>query len=382
MQHPDEGTMHAWLDGALDANESRALETHVATCRECQALVAEARGLIAAASRIVGQLDGVPHDVLPLAVAPRSVVAPKPARVTRWRYVGFAAAAVLGVITTTWLARDRGSVRDSQIELARDVASAPTIAQPQAIASATSSPPAADAVSKSTKSTVRDLLASAPQAGAASRAEAVPRGAAAPLASASQSTAPSTPTTASAMAAGAAVVAPRAVPVPAPLTVASMPPASPAPMPLLREPSRARTMADERAVESTINGDASLIGCYRLLPVTQGSGGSATVNSASAKSPTSPLLRLTDSTTRTADRSPVADSRRTEPRDASPQAFIAFTTGLGAAPSVRWRTIGSGLIRLDRDDGSSVVIRHAADTARATGRVDRVDYTATRISCP
>jgi len=378
MQHPDQGTIHAWLDGALDANESRALEAHVATCGECQALVAEARGLVAAASRIVGQLDGVPHDVLPLAVVPRSVAAPKPARVTRWRYVGLAAAAVLGVTTTTWLARDRGSVRDPQVEQTRDVASAPTIAQPQAIASATSSPPAADAVVKARRLTVRESAASASRVAVAAQA-------AAPPASTLQSTAPSTPTTTSAIAAGGAtpaVAAPRALPVAAPLAAATTPPASPAPMPLLGEPRRARTMADERAVESTTNGDASLIGCYRLLSVTQGSGGSATVNSASAKSTMSPLLRLTDSTTRTADRSPVADSRRTEPRDASSQAFIAFTSGLGAAPSVRWRTIGSGLIRLDRDDGSSVLIRLAADTSRATGRVDRVDYTATRISCP
>ena len=50
MKHPDEGTVHAWLDGALDDTEARELEMHVAECVECAAMVAEARGLIAASS--------------------------------------------------------------------------------------------------------------------------------------------------------------------------------------------------------------------------------------------------------------------------------------------------------------------------------------------
>lgn len=65
MQHPDEGTIHAWLDGALSAEESDALEAHVAGCAECAARVAEARGLVAASSRIVSALDHVPSGVIP-----------------------------------------------------------------------------------------------------------------------------------------------------------------------------------------------------------------------------------------------------------------------------------------------------------------------------
>jgi hypothetical protein len=65
MQHPDEGTIHAWLDGALSTDESAALDTHVASCSECAAAVAEARGLIAASSRIVSALDIVPGGVIP-----------------------------------------------------------------------------------------------------------------------------------------------------------------------------------------------------------------------------------------------------------------------------------------------------------------------------
>ena len=67
MQHPDEGTIHAWLDGALSPSESRAFEARVAGDEALQAAVAEARGLIAASSRILGALDGVPGNVVPEA---------------------------------------------------------------------------------------------------------------------------------------------------------------------------------------------------------------------------------------------------------------------------------------------------------------------------
>lgn len=67
MQHPDEGTIHAWLDGALSDEESKAIESHVIECGECAAAVAEARGLIAASSRIVSALDVVPGGVIPAA---------------------------------------------------------------------------------------------------------------------------------------------------------------------------------------------------------------------------------------------------------------------------------------------------------------------------
>jgi hypothetical protein len=60
MQHLDEGTIHAWLDGALSAEESARVETHVASCATCADAVAEVRGLIAASSRILTALDDVP----------------------------------------------------------------------------------------------------------------------------------------------------------------------------------------------------------------------------------------------------------------------------------------------------------------------------------
>lgn len=59
MQHLEEGTIHAWLDGELSAAEQAQAERHVAECGDCAAAVAEARGMIAGASRIVSALDVV-----------------------------------------------------------------------------------------------------------------------------------------------------------------------------------------------------------------------------------------------------------------------------------------------------------------------------------
>jgi uncharacterized membrane protein len=65
MQHLDEGTIHAWLDGALDAEETARVEQHAAECATCAAAVAEARGLVAGASRILTALDHTPGGVIP-----------------------------------------------------------------------------------------------------------------------------------------------------------------------------------------------------------------------------------------------------------------------------------------------------------------------------
>jgi hypothetical protein len=55
--HLDEGTIHAWLDDALDAESAARVAAHASTCAACAELVAEARGIIAGASRIVRTLD-------------------------------------------------------------------------------------------------------------------------------------------------------------------------------------------------------------------------------------------------------------------------------------------------------------------------------------
>jgi len=103
MQHLDEGTIHAWLDGALSPDEAARVEAHVAECPQCAAAVAEARGFIAASSRILTALDHVPRGVVPVA---------RPARWSNpamWR----AAAAVL-VVAAGSLVVVRNTGRDSK----------------------------------------------------------------------------------------------------------------------------------------------------------------------------------------------------------------------------------------------------------------------------
>lgn len=68
MQHLDEGTIHGWLDGALSPDEAARVEAHVGSCTACADAVAEARGLIAASSRILTALDDVPS----VRVSPRA----------------------------------------------------------------------------------------------------------------------------------------------------------------------------------------------------------------------------------------------------------------------------------------------------------------------
>ena len=65
MSRPDEGLIHAWLDGELDATEAARVERLVAEDAAWAAAAAEARGVIAASSRILRALDEVPGDVIP-----------------------------------------------------------------------------------------------------------------------------------------------------------------------------------------------------------------------------------------------------------------------------------------------------------------------------
>jgi hypothetical protein len=126
MQHPDEGTIHAWLDGALSAGEGRAIEEHATTCAECAAAIAEARGLIAGSSRILAALDAVPGGVLPSAESLDALGSErvKPAaRPAWWRSVPLrAAAAIVLVGSVSWLATRSHVQRDAT--LAAPVASA------------------------------------------------------------------------------------------------------------------------------------------------------------------------------------------------------------------------------------------------------------------
>jgi anti-sigma factor RsiW len=110
MQHLDEGTIHAWLDGALSPEEAARANAHVEGCPQCQTAVAEARGFIAASSRILTALDDAPRGVIPIA---------RKQRVQPW--VWRVAATVLVVATgTVLLVKERGSESRSAMSKTSD----------------------------------------------------------------------------------------------------------------------------------------------------------------------------------------------------------------------------------------------------------------------
>jgi hypothetical protein len=114
--------IHEWLDGQLDATTSAQYDALVLSNREFAARVAEARGLMAASSRILGALDSVPADVLPAAAPVRAnhakvlsaaaVTAPprKPFAWTRWGSI--AALLMIGVTGVFVANREPLSVRE------------------------------------------------------------------------------------------------------------------------------------------------------------------------------------------------------------------------------------------------------------------------------
>ena len=137
MQHLDEGTIHSWLDGALPPEEAARVEAHVRECPQCAAAVAEARGFIAASSRILTALDNAPRGVIP-AVAPKRRIDP-----LVWRI-----AATLLVVAggTLVVLQDRGSKREVMSNAIADsnLMSQPTSVPEGAGAVMEAAPPAVD----------------------------------------------------------------------------------------------------------------------------------------------------------------------------------------------------------------------------------------------
>jgi hypothetical protein len=129
MQHLDEGTIHAWLDGALPSDEGAQVEAHAAECAACAAAVAEARGFIAGASRILTALDDVPGGVIPRRTEPGVAAAlakgrPAPRRRSWLTSGAMRAAAVIAFLAAGGVAVSRVAY-DAREETA-SLASGPT----------------------------------------------------------------------------------------------------------------------------------------------------------------------------------------------------------------------------------------------------------------
>jgi len=181
MQHLDEGTIHAWLDGALAEREAAVVAAHVAECRDCAALVAEARGMIAAAANIVSALDTVRGGVIPMS-APTSAGQHSLWRRLRLTPARAALAATLLIAVASLLSVRRGkegvvgdSVAQARTEAAPTVAPALQSATSVATPSHDSGVRLSDAVSEapSAKSVKVKTMANAPASAPRPRADTV-----------------------------------------------------------------------------------------------------------------------------------------------------------------------------------------------------------------
>ncbi len=130
MPRPDEGLIHAWLDGQLPSDEAARIEQLAATDPEWAAAVAEARGFVAASSRILSALDNVPAGVIPQRTAPRTV-RPLP----WWTKVAAAVVIVAG-----------GSVLVVQRSSAPVIATAPVVRVAPPVAGTANAPTPANAL--------------------------------------------------------------------------------------------------------------------------------------------------------------------------------------------------------------------------------------------
>lgn len=147
MSQVDEGLVHAWLDGALPADEAQRIEALVRDDAAWAAAAAEARGLIANASRLMQALDdgvgagGAPASRAEGPVAPALAVVPGAgAAPRRWVRRVAAAAAVLLVAVVGRQAWRSGADRSQETSVA--VAPAPA-ERPAAPAPAAPAPAAA-----------------------------------------------------------------------------------------------------------------------------------------------------------------------------------------------------------------------------------------------
>ena len=164
MSHPDEGVLNAWLDGELDGAAAARVETHVATCAPCRALLDEARSFRDESFALIEVLDEAPA-VPAVGAAPAAAMEPAGSRPAasaraatgedagprarpprRWM-AGLAWAATVVVAVTAGYALGLGRTRSEPPLSARDLAlearraPEPTVAPPTDVAAAADAPP-------------------------------------------------------------------------------------------------------------------------------------------------------------------------------------------------------------------------------------------------
>ena len=369
MQHPDEGTIHAWLDGALSAADASAIEAHVTTCATCAAVVREARGLIAASSRILSALDSVPGGVLP-AVPPGVESGGERATVRRasvWRSPGWRAAAAIVVVgTVSWLATRPGGpsgVATERAATAAQVAAPPSAPEVEVHEAPSIAPRVADVDQKVAPRKRVGVVAAAPPAPAA-MADAARKerdgGARAEV----------TGATIGAMANRAAASAGTAASAPAEQRLAS-----PSPKAMMEgaRPSMARAIAPASAIDAV----GRLAGCYTLE-----AGWAASADRGRAARLLPARVELTREHDASAD--PAALVLRPAPRE---PAFAAGTRG-------QWRPIGGSTIELQVRDGATnrvgAVLSIVGDSISGQARAYSADSAAPlitavkgqRVACP
>lgn len=196
-EHIDEGRIHEWLDGQCDAETAAQLEALVRSSPSFAARVAEARGLTAAASRILSALDEVPGNVLPMrpssAPGGARAVSRGPSRtLTRWSAI----AAVLAVAATgVWVTQHKPSTLAPSTDVAmiasETATAAPETSRVDAAGAAAATAPlsaAAEAAANAPMTMAENAPMAAAQTAPPQQADAVPRAAApAPMAAEARS---------------------------------------------------------------------------------------------------------------------------------------------------------------------------------------------------
>jgi len=142
MPHINDGQIHAWLDGALEAHERVRIEEHIAGCAECRSRVEEEREIIAEASRILAVAAPPALDAPPF----RNLRAPRPPRrglLSNPMRLAWAASLVLalgiGWLGRSWIATDMRS--EASVEVLREAG--PDVEAERPVQAAESAPAAA-----------------------------------------------------------------------------------------------------------------------------------------------------------------------------------------------------------------------------------------------